>query len=266
MTTMMKKLGASIQVLRKAAVLCVAATGLLVVAASAHAQSVQNGGVETTTNGYGQISNGSIPGASVGVTAVTNWTTGGYNFVMDATNAQSGVTSQYGLNDVALWTSLNGGTGTFAASPDGGNFVALDGDWLTGAISQSVTGLTPGNYAVSFYWAASQQAGFYGPTQQSLTVSLGSQSQTTSTYYLSSQGFSGWMAQTDTFTASSSSEVLSFLANGNVQVPPFVLLDGVSITRVPEGGAATIYLLLGGAVCFGSMFLIQRKKLGASQR
>jgi hypothetical protein len=251
----------SIPVLRKTALLGAAATTLLLVSAFSQAQIVQNGGFESTTSGYGQISNGSGP-AGTGVTAATNWTTGGYSFVMNAANAATGVSSQYGSDDLALWTASNGGTGTIIASPDGGNFLALDGDYLTSAVSQNLTGLTVGdNYAISFYWAAAQQQSFTGNVEESLTVSLGSQTQSTSTYDLTSKGFSGWMSQTDTFTATSSSEVLSFLAVGNVQVPPFVLLDGISATQVPEGGASSIYLLLAGAVCFGILLVVQRKRL-----
>jgi hypothetical protein len=41
------------------------------------------------------------------------------------------------------------------------------------------------------------------------------------------------MFQTFNYTATSSSEVLSFLAVGNVQLPPFLLLDGVTLTPEP---------------------------------
>jgi hypothetical protein len=50
-----------------------------------------------------------------------------------------------------------------------------------------------------------------------------------------SQGFTGWLSQTLTYTATSTSEVLSFLAAGTPSnAPPFSLLDGVSITAVAE--------------------------------
>jgi hypothetical protein len=42
------------------------------------------------------------------------------------------------------------------------------------------------------------------------------------------------MYQTMNFTADSTSDVLSFLAVGNLPVPPFLLLDGVSMNAVPE--------------------------------
>jgi hypothetical protein len=65
-------------------------------------------------------------------------------------------------------------------------------------------------------------------------------------------GFSGWQLQTFDFTANSTSELLSFLAVGTpTGVPPFALLDGVSLTAdtvgtesAPEPGS--VVLLVGG--------------------
>jgi hypothetical protein len=34
-----------------------------------------------------------------------------------------------------------------------------------------------------------------------------------------------------------------------------------TISQVPEGGAALMYLLLGGGACFGAMFLVSRRRL-----
>jgi hypothetical protein len=250
---------------RKVAFLSAAA--FLLLATSAQAQIVLNGGFESTTNGYGQISNGT-GAAATGNTAATDWTTSGYNFVMDASNAITGVPSQYGT--FAVWGTGNGGNDSITASPNGGNFVALDGDFNTAAITQTLTGLTPGDwYSVSFDWGASQQNafnGYYdGPTMQSLTVGFGSETQTTTPYDLGDHDFSGWMAQTDSFKATSSTEVLSFLANGSPMEPPFVLLDGISV-HVSEGGASSMYLLMAAAVCFGAYFVSKRKRLDRSAK
>jgi len=49
------------------------------------------------------------------------------------------------------------------------------------------------------------------------------------------EGFSGWMQETMTFIPTSTSETLSFLAIGTPSgQPPFALLDGVSLSNVPE--------------------------------
>jgi hypothetical protein len=60
-----------------------------------------------------------------------------------------------------------------------------------------------------------------------------------------SHGFTGWQYQTFTFTASGTSDLLSFLAVGTPSgVPPFSLLDGVSLTQLPE--PATWTMLISG--------------------
>jgi hypothetical protein len=249
----MKNFAASTQLLRKAAVIGVSASVLLLLATSAHADDlVTNGSFELTTNGGGQLGFN---------TDATGWSVpapnGSYDFLFPSGSADTtGVTGEYGA--LSIWGPNNGSAnGLPASSPDGGNFVALDGDFQVGALSQTITGLTAGDvYAVSFWWAASQQSGFTGPTIQSLDVSLGSETIDTSSYNLPSEGFSGWMYQTDVFTADSSSDVLSFLAVGNVQLPPFILLDGVSMTPTPEPG--TLPLLFTGLM--GGLGVLRSRK------
>ena len=151
---------------------------------------------------------------------------------------------QYG--GLALWTTSNGGTGTITASPLGGNFVAIDSAFQVGALTQTITGLVVGQqYTLGFWWAAGQQLGFDGATYDRMTVSLGAESHTTGTINLGNHGFSGWQAEQFTFTAATTSAVLSFLADGGPPgVPPFALLDGISLTgptTVPE--PATLALL-----------------------
>ena len=51
-----------------------------------------------------------------------------------------------------------------------------------------------------------------------------------------SHGFTGWMSDTMSFVAQGSTETLSFLAYGNLPVPPFALLDGVTFTQETGGG------------------------------
>jgi hypothetical protein len=54
--------------------------------------------------------------------------------------------------------------------------------------------------------------------------------------------------------------VLSFLAYGNVQVPPFALLDGVSMTPTPTPEPGTLPLLFTGLMG-GLTVLRSRKRL-----
>jgi PEP-CTERM motif len=66
------------------------------------------------------------------------------------------------------------------------------------------------------------------------------------------------MYQTFDFTATSTSEVLSFFANGGPQVPPFALLDGVTMNAVPEPG--TLPLLAFGVLSLAVVRRVRRAK------
>jgi hypothetical protein len=231
--------------------------------------SVTNGSFETYSGGYGATDNqlGAVSqlGSGTDYTQVSGWTLGQstYGFLMNANSLTNGSYSPQFHNEFYLWgPSANAGgvANGLTTSPDGGNFLALDGasDYHGAGISQQITGLTVGNlYSVTFDWAAAQQHGFDGATTESLSVSLGSSTQSTSTFNLDSHAFSGWMTETFTFQATSASEALTFLANGTPDSqPPFVLLDGVNFSAVPEPSAAVLLGL--GIVVLGAASLRQR--------
>ncbi len=209
-------------------ILATACLGVLALnlAASARADInlVLNGDFETTT-GAGQLGYN---------TTAAFWNTSGYNFLFPSGTADStGVTGTYGT--LKLWGPNDGSAnGMPATSPTGGNFVAADGAFEVGSISQTVSNLFVGNtYSLSFYWAGAQQEGFTGDTTEAWQVSLGSETYTTVTNDNVSHGFTGWVQQTFNFTATATNEVLSFLAKGTpAGVPPFSVLDGVSMTQV----------------------------------
>jgi hypothetical protein len=230
------------------------------------ANLVTNGGFELDGSGTGPSSNGqvgyntslfgwSVPNPNNGGSYAFLFTAGGGG--MSGTTADTtGANGQYG--SLSLWGPGDGSNNSLTLSPNGGAFVALDSDFQNGPLQQTITGLKPGaTYKVSFDWAASQQTNFYGQTQQYLNVSLGSDTQTTPIITLPSQGFSGWQEQTFTYTATSSSEVLSFLAGGGPPVPPFTLVDGVSMNAVPE--PASLALLCGGILALGIHRLRRRR-------
>ena len=209
----------------------------------AQANLVLNGGFESTTdfNGNTDVGIGQM-GFNINATDWTDGpaignTTDGYNFLFAPGTADTTfATSQYGAHDLGLWGPNDGSAnGLPATSPDGGNFVAADGDYGQGPISQTISGLTSGDtYVISFDWAAAQQQGFTGPSTEQWQVSFGSQTQSTAIVGIPSEGFSGWMSQSFSFTADGSSDVLSFLALGTPSgVPTFALLDGVSASSVP---------------------------------
>lgn len=208
--------------------------------ASANTSYVLNGSFESTTNGNGQLGYN---------TNATNWTnqnnagTWGYNFLFAPGTADTtGAVGSAGT--VSLWGPGNGSNNGLTTSPNGGYFIAADPVYQTGTISQVINGLTVGQeYAVQFYWAGAQQYTFNGATTEGWQVTLGSSTQSTGTISNVSHGFTGWRLATMDFVATSTSETLSFLALGTPSgLPPFVLLDGVSMIAAPEPGT---FVLIG---------------------
>ena len=213
----------------------------LIAGGSAHAVELVNNGTFTNlTNGVGQID---------AHTTAVGWTSNNYNFVFTNGNTTSPGGS------VALWTASNGGSNTWnGLSAAGGNFLALDGDYNTGPVTQTITGLTSGKtYELTFDYAFGQQKGYNGATIQSLAASVGSSKWDSGNVDVANHGFTGWQSEEFTFAATSSSEVLSFLATGNLPVPPFALVSNVSITAVPE--LSTWAMMLAG---FGGLGLAAR--------
>jgi len=210
---------------------------------------VTNGNFESTTHGAGQLGYN---------TNVSDWTTSGYNFVFNANTADTtGAPSSYG-SALTLWGPNDASANGLVNSPTGGNFLAADGAFQVGAITQTINGLTAGQqYTVGFDWAGAQQHGYSGAQTEQWAVSLGNQTQTTAVYSNPSHGFSGWMHESFTFTATNGSEALSFLAVGTpTGVPPFSLLDGVTmVSAVPEPG--NWLLMLCG---MGMIAAIQRRR------
>ncbi|MBA5689859.1 PEPxxWA-CTERM sorting domain-containing protein [Rugamonas apoptosis] len=193
---------------------------------AAGAELIVNGGFETGT--AGQLNFGG---------SASGWNTvNGYTFLFHGTGADTtGVSGQYG--NLKLWGPGNGAANGLTASPAGGNFLASDGAFQQSPITQSVNGLVAGQqYNLSFYWAGAQQQGFSGANTEQWQVSLGNETHATGVVHNTSHGFTGWQKETFTFTATGASALLSFLAVGTpAGVPPFSLLDGVSMTSaVPE--------------------------------
>ncbi len=222
---------------------------------------VVNGNFEQTTNGAGQFDYAAPLAA--GSSQVTGWTVYGFGFVFS--NPTQALGSSFGGN-FSLWGPHIGGgfANGLSASPGGGNFIAADGDsaFETRAF-QDIHGLIKGQkYTVGFDWAGAQQAGYSGATTEQWDVSLGSEHHTTAVWNNPSHGFSGWMHETFTFTAQSTSATLKFLAVGTpVGVPPVSLLDNVTMTAsVPE--PETWALMLGGMGLVGAVLRRRARRSG----
>ena len=235
-------------------------------ATAAHAQ-VTNGGFETTTGGStGQLNFDGFSATGWSAPAAGN----NYDFIFSGATAATapplgGATGVDG--SLYLWAAT--------ASPNGGNFLGSDPDFSPngpdsttggagGAVFQTVGGLTAGKtYAVTFYQAGAQQHGFSGATTEYWQVSLGAQTKDSPVLSNVSEGFTGWSSDTLDFTATGTSEVLSFLAEGTggSGEPPFALLDGVSLTQVtaiPE--PATWAMMLVGFGVLGTAIRSRRKQ------
>ncbi|HWI87358.1 MAG TPA: PEPxxWA-CTERM sorting domain-containing protein [Sphingomonas sp.] len=232
--------------------LFVACASVLACGTANAAELVQNGGFENVTG----ITGSSEFGASYHTgQAVDGWTSAGgnaFNLIFFSANEHVDADTRY--------SPANGGEpGQYLysspASPTGGKFVALDGDTgFNGALTQTVGGLTIGkSYTLTFDWAAGQYADRSGDTTEKLVIDFGGESFTTETLSNPSGGFTGWRSVTHMFTATSTSQLLSFLSIGTPNgMPPVALLDSVSLQgSVPEPATWGMFIggfgLIGGA-------------------
>jgi hypothetical protein len=230
-------------------------SALVSLGAIAHADTVNivNGNFESTATGQS---------AQLGThgQSLTGWNgNGGYNFIFTPGAADT-TGGEGNSGNVRLWGPGTGSNNGLTASPDGGNYMAMDGAYSQAPLTQTLTGLVVGDQVtVTFYYAGAQQYTFDGSTTEAFRVSLGDQTQDTPILDNVSHGFTGWHQASMTFTATSTSETLSFLALGTPSgVPPFSLLDGVSATQqspVPEPGSLA---LLGTGITAAAGFLRRR--------
>lgn len=246
---------ASTRYLRMAAAIGFAAVTLTLASAAAHADEFVTNGDFSSNAGVGQL---------VSITTVTDWSVpapnNSYTMLFTPSTALSGVSTQYGPDNVALYSIPSG------AAP---YFIGQDSDYDVGALTQTIDGMTVGDtYTLTYNWATAQQTGYSGGTFDNWTACLGSECDSTATVANPSGGSTGWYSVTDTFTASSSSEVLSFLATGSDccgntnNEPPFVLLDDVSLTgpRAEAPEPETLPLMLTG-ILLGLWTIARSRKM-----
>jgi hypothetical protein len=229
--------------------------GMALIALAGSASTALAGPINLVTNGSFSSASSSVStevsSAYNDANAVTGWNSAGFNLWFVGANRDS-VSALNHYNDPKTYFY-----NSFAnLSPDGGSFMALDGDTgIHGALSQLINNLVLGtDYTVTFNWAATQLINRTGATTEQLQVSLGNQSRSTQVLNNPSGGFtgcataSGWCVQSFTFRATSASELLSFLSIGTPNgQPPIAVLDGVSMVAAPEPASWAVMLLgLGG--------------------
>ena len=229
--------------------IAVAAMAAMAVSSAAQAANlVTNGGFETSS-----YSHNTQFGADYGGQGVDSWTGLGGNhlqfYYRGGTQTSENATNQYGDQQGYFYPSFN------ALSSQGGNFVGLDGDPdYQGQVSQTINGLVIGQqYTLTFDWAAAQLINRSFDTTEFFNVTFGGETFNTATLAVPSGGFSGWKTVKLLFTATSASQVLTFLSVGTPNgQPPIAALDGVSLTAVPEPATWALMLMGFGAVGFAA--------------
>jgi len=246
----------------------------LAIGTTAHASTnlVQNGSFENSSYGQSSQFGGTGTSYAFGGQGVTNWTgnsgyevwfKGGTQTTTNALNYWDSIHPGNGAGNFfrgltnSLYPTETGAAYNVVASPDGGSFVAIDGDpQAPGSISQTISGLQVGaTYTLTFDWAAAELLDRDQNYTVQLTVDFGGASQKTANLIEGAGQFSGWKTDKMYFTATAPTQTLTFLAHGTPYgQPPVALLDGVSLT-VPEP-ATWAMMILG----FGAIGLMMRRR------
>lgn len=190
------------------------------------------------------------------ITYLTQWSSpsaSAFNFVFSADADNLGAPHLFsvtmGVPNVHLWgpqtPALNGGavSNGFGASPTGGAFLGLSGDYQAAPMGQLIGTLVAGQqYTLSFDYAFAQATDDSLSDVLSLLVTFGGDVVPVPTVNRVGKGFSGWLGYSHNFTAANSSQILSFSASSLPTRVGFALIDNVRLElnsppAVPEPGS-----------------------------
>jgi hypothetical protein len=224
----------------------------------ASAQLLQNG--DFTSGSAVNTTNSQLSGTNT----LTSWhltagNSSGIDCVMIGPHPSAGSTPMCGTS----YTGPGGTTATLTQTPPAsgvgslpagytGNILVADAySAYAEGLNQTITGLIAGaTYKLTFYTSGAQQTGYTGSSSDYWQVAYGPSSGSVTTInepaisIPTSPGNPVWAQQTVSFTTTSTSEYISFLAQGNAPAnqPPFLMLADLSLNKVPE---PTSLVLLG---------------------
>jgi len=244
------------RVRRKSSLRTLALSAALVGATAWHAPA-QAGSINLITDGTFQDTQNGLAtpggflcqnGSGVGSTCTSNlqyWTPTCSASGCTGTSTPASLLYINSATGDAYVTAWNGGYGlypTILAPLGGSNVVAVDGGSpYSSSIAQTVNGLVVGNeYVLTFYQGAAQQTSYNTATTEKWQVTFGSSTQTSNIMNNAGQGVVPWNLVTMNFIATSTSELLTFLAIGTPNgQPPVVLLADVDMF-LPEPGSMAV--------------------------
>ncbi len=230
--------------LTQAAVATILATTVWTFGAAA--QTLSNGSFNATGS-TGFIQEGTTNEHSLPSWTITTGSSGSYTCVATGPTITAG-TTYCGSGGDSFTTS----PGTVPGGYSGNIFINDAGSPYSLTISQTISNLVSGRtYALSFYYAGAQQTGFSGASTDYWAVTTGSTITDTPNItigYGTAGGNQGigptdpWAKETIDFTATGTTEALSFLAAGTGSgEPPFMMLADVNIFQVPEPASLMMY-------------------------